>query len=182
MVVSCSAKLSGAQPRCLVRRQGKGAVGATVRPLTATPLARRVASARRRAGTPLSVSEAPGDVEDSGSTKEGQRFPPLSNAPSKVAFRLNVLWQEQFCAVAVDHVLLAEDGTPGPRTPLTEYYFWPKVDAWEELKKTLDSKDWISETESIILMNTFTDVINYWQELHSKEEAQAQFKDVFFSA
>lgn len=32
------------------------------------------------------------------------------------------------------------------RTPVTEYYFWPKVDAWEELKKTLDAKEWISET------------------------------------
>jgi hypothetical protein len=75
-----------------------------------------------------------------------------TRAVSRAWFRYpNVCCEVYITEYAQSDVVVAapptrQDGTPGPRTPLTEYYFWPKVDAWEELKKTLDSKDWISET------------------------------------
>ena len=47
--------------------------------------------------------------------------------------------------------------------PLTQYYFWPKTEAWEQLKLELDSKPWLSEKDKILALNLTTDVVNYWQ-------------------
>ena len=30
------------------------------------------------------------------------------------------------------------------RSPVTEYFFWPRNDAWEELNTALDAKKWMS--------------------------------------
>ena len=42
--------------------------------------------------------------------------------------------------------------------PLTQYYFWPRTEAWEQLKLELDSKPWLSEKEKISILNLATDI------------------------
>lgn len=33
----------------------------------------------------------------------------------------------------------------GQTSPLTEFFFWPRKDAWEELKAALEARPWVSE-------------------------------------
>jgi 30S ribosomal protein 3 len=76
-------------------------------------------------------------------------------------FILKFLWLDKTIAVCVDQKV----GTKS--IPLTEYFFWPQRDAWEDTKLFLESKEWIMKSEVIALLNIVTEVINYWQERDS---------------
>lgn len=72
---------------------------------------------------------------------------------------LKFMWMEKNIGLALDHVI------PGHGSiPLSPYYFWPRKDAWDELKILLESKPWISQRQTVILLNQATDVINLWQQ------------------
>lgn len=92
-------------------------------------------------------------------------------------FRLKFLWLEKNLGIAIDQ------RTPKGFSPVTEYFFWPRKDAWEELRNDLASKPWISYDNSILILNETTDVINYWQEEEKRPslaEAQERFPNCFF--
>ena len=52
--------------------------------------------------------------------------------------------------------------------PVSSYMFWPRKDAWEQLKNLLDEKPWVSKKRAIILLNQATDIINQWQQTSYK--------------
>lgn len=73
-------------------------------------------------------------------------------------FVLKFLWLDKTIAVALDQRV------DDKLTPVTEYFFWPRRDAWEEMRVDLETKPWVDSADSVILLNQITEVINYWQE------------------
>ena len=71
--------------------------------------------------------------------------------------RLKVLWLKNCLGLSIDQVSLKS------QLPITFYYFWPRTEAWDQLKLELDSKPWLSEKEKIIILNIATDIINHWR-------------------
>jgi 30S ribosomal protein 3 len=99
------------------------------------------------------------DTEDSHRLQQEHSETTVQEAESS-EYSLSFLWLDKNLAVSVDQVF-----GRGHRSPVTEYYWWPREDAWENLKQALDEReerDWITSSDKIQLLNTLTDVINYW--------------------
>ena len=58
--------------------------------------------------------------------------------------KLKVLWVENILGFGVDQLTIKQ------QSPVTLYYFWPRTEAWEQLKSELDSKLWLSKEEKVI--------------------------------
>ncbi|KAK6136649.1 hypothetical protein DH2020_029593 [Rehmannia glutinosa] len=104
----------------------------------------------------LTLEESTLDDENQGKKKKGVVVKPMER-PRLV---LKFIWMEKNIGIAIDQVIPGGHGT----IPLSPYYFWPRKDAWEELRVMLESKPWISNKQMVILLNQATDVINLWQQ------------------
>nr|YP_010700246.1 putative ribosomal protein PSRP-3/Ycf65 [Euglena deses]WCH63390.1 putative ribosomal protein PSRP-3/Ycf65 [Euglena deses] len=95
-------------------------------------------------------------------------------------FVLKFLWLDKSIAVCLDQKISVDRSIP-----LTEYYFWPQKDAWEEMKNYIEENNWIIQKDAVILLNKITEVINFWQEasLSQKKDFQKleeKFPDCLF--
>ncbi|XP_057481783.1 30S ribosomal protein 3, chloroplastic-like [Actinidia eriantha] len=115
-----------------------------------------------RRNTNLSVSSAAAVeavAEETPTDDLKERLGVLVKPMQKPRVVLKFIWMEKNIGLALDQTI------PGHGTiPLSPYYFWPRKDAWEELKVLLESKPWMSQKQMIILLNQATDIINLWQQ------------------
>ncbi|KAK7394146.1 hypothetical protein VNO78_14665 [Psophocarpus tetragonolobus] len=115
----------------------------------------------------VSVSHVPSEsparfrnrVSASASASQPEKLGVVVKAMEKPRLVLKFIWMEKNIGIALDQ-MVAGHGT----IPLSPYYFWPRKDAWEELKELLETKPWISQKQMIILLNQATDIINLWQQ------------------
>ena len=88
--------------------------------------------------------------------------------------KLKVLWLKNLLGFAIDQ------RTATTASPLTTYYFWPKTAAWEQLKLELDSKSWIKPEEKIEVLNTITEIIEYWSQNRNNKNPKQKFPEIKF--
>ncbi|KAF3443896.1 hypothetical protein FNV43_RR13586 [Rhamnella rubrinervis] len=105
------------------------------------------------------VEESPVSDVTSETPSDTEKLRVVVKPMEKPRLVLKFIWMEKNIGIALDQMI------PGHGTiPLSPYYFWPRKDAWEELKVLLESKPWISQKQMIILLNQATDIINLWQQ------------------
>ena len=92
-------------------------------------------------------------------------------------YALKFIWLDRTIGVCLDQ------HTPrGESVLLTDFYFWPQVDAWEKIKLFLEQSPFISQNESILILNQITEVINFWQEKNIKDldRVREKFPSIHF--
>ena len=77
-------------------------------------------------------------------------------------FKLNILWLENELGIAIDQI------QAGEQIPLTDYFFWPKSDTWDQIRQELETKPWILTKEKAQLLNATTTIMNEWQNSMNK--------------
>ena len=77
-------------------------------------------------------------------------------------FKLNILWLENELGIAIDQI------QAGEQIPLTDYFFWPKSDTWDQIRQELETKPWILTKEKAQLLNATATIMNQWQNSMNK--------------
>lgn len=74
-----------------------------------------------------------------------------------MSFRFKLVWRENLLGIAIDQIY-------GEHVvPLTNYYYWPRSDAWSQIRLELKAKNWISVTEQTFILNKTTEILNQLQ-------------------
>ena len=87
--------------------------------------------------------------------------------------KLKIAWFKDFLGFAVDQVYCNQE------YPLTSYYFWPRIQAWEQLKLELDSKPGLTQQEKTRILDTAGGVMNYWLSYRNTKTAENLRKDFY---
>ena len=97
----------------------------------------------------------------------------MNNKPFQL--KLKIVWFKNCLGLAIDQV------GSNQQYSLTPYYFWPRTEAWEQLKLELDSKIWLTQDEKIEVLKVAGDVMKYWlayRDVKTVENLKTEFQEV----
>jgi len=93
--------------------------------------------------------------------------------------KLKAVWGKNFLGLAIDQV----NGIYS--LPITAYYFWPRTEAWEQLRLELELKPWIPKEEKIKVLNSAAKLMNFcmqeYRNTESIEIVKKRFTEVTFT-
>ena len=95
-----------------------------------------------------------------------------------VHLKLRVIWGKNFLGLGIDQVIGIY------HLPITTYYFWPRTEAWEQLRLELELKPWIQNEEKIKVLNSAAKLMNFcmqeYRNTESIEIVKKRFTEVNF--
>ena len=94
---------------------------------------------------------------------------------SSFKLKLKVAWFKENLGLAIDQI------SSDYNSLLTPYYFWPKTEAWEQLKLELDSKLWLTQVEKVEILKVTSNVMNYWlsfRNTRTVKDLQEEFQEI----
>jgi 30S ribosomal protein 3 len=98
---------------------------------------------------------------------------------NSMQLKLKAVWGKNFLGLAIDQVNGVYD------LPITTYYFWPRTEAWEQLRLELDLKPWLQKEEKIKILNSAAKLMNFcmqeYRNSESIEVVKKRFTEVTFT-
>jgi 30S ribosomal protein 3 len=94
-----------------------------------------------------------------------------------VQLKLKILWAKNFLGLSIDQIGMRHT------LPMTNYYIWPKTEAWEQLKLELAFKSWVTDEEKIQILNSAAEIMNFWRvnrDLTTIETVTTRFNNINF--
>jgi 30S ribosomal protein 3 len=95
-----------------------------------------------------------------------------------IQLKLKTIWGKNYLGLAIDQVIGSY------QLPITTYYFWPRTEAWEQLRLELELKPWIQEEEKIKVLNSAARLMNLcmqeYRNTESIDNVKRQFNKVTF--
>jgi len=86
---------------------------------------------------------------------------------------LKILWTKTFLGLSLNQI------SQNKILPLTNYFFWPKTDAWEQLQIELTLKPWLKNSEKVEILNLAAEVMNFWRNNRNKDNFEQDLKKSF---
>ena len=90
-----------------------------------------------------------------------------------IQLKLNAIWGKNFLGLAIDQVINTY------QLPITTYYFWPRTEAWEQLRLELELKPWIQNEEKIKVLNSAAKLMNFCMQEYKNTESIKNVKERF---
>ena len=79
-------------------------------------------------------------------------------------FKFKILGSENYIGIAI------EQSSLNISIPITNYFFWPRNDAWEQIRLDISSKPWISTAEQFNILNGTAQILNDWNKSDDKKK------------